>query len=199
MDDSQIAELCRRIYQKHKLAIDLINEHSQRTRDDVYAYLVRLIKSDERFVLDDPIKTFLRFALLEWDVPGFQEASPRAWTSSRRQMIFEFVVDPDRLKLWLVVGPGKQEKRQVLIDSGKGGVAPFSANPSGNKNYTHLFVHDILTPTDFETFSFEDMTEQIDQLWRRFVEYELPVIVETMSPAIAELTAMASRNESPSV
>ena len=192
VDDSQIAELCRRIYQRHKQAIDLIVAHSRRTKDDIYAYLVKLIESDGRFALDDPTKTYLRFAFLRWDGPGFDEATTRGWVSSKRHMIFEFVVAPDHLKLWLIVGPGRDERRQVLIEAGRSGPAPFSANPTGTKNYTHLFVHNVLEPNDFETLSYDEMTTRINELWARFTENELPIVVETMSSAITTLAATAT-------
>ena len=190
VDDSNVADLCRRIYQRHKQAIDLINEHSRRTKDDIYAYLQRLIQSDDRFVVDNPTKVFLRFALLEWDGPGFSNASTSGWTASRRHMIFEFVVGSDHLRLWLIVGPGKSERRHVLVEAARSGPDPFFANPSGNDRYTQLFIHDILTPRDFETLSYEEMTDQIDQAWERFAQQEIPVIVETMSPAITTLAEM---------
>lgn len=191
VDDSQIADLCRRIYQRHKQAIDLIVTHSKRTRDDIYAHLTALIRANDRFELDNPVGPFLRFALLRWDGPGFQEALQRGWTSSGRHMIFKFVVDSDRLKLWLIVGPGQNSRRQALIETGQDGPTPFLANPTGNKNYTQLVVYDLLQPSDFETLSYDEIVQRIDQFWTRFVEDDLPVIEKTMASGIAKLSLMS--------
>ena len=73
VSDSEIAELCRRIYAKHQQALDLIFEHRPDSQLRIAEVVRGLINSSERegIVADTLGKTYLHFALREWDVsPG---------------------------------------------------------------------------------------------------------------------------------
>jgi hypothetical protein len=63
----QIAEVCRRIYQKHRRALDLIYEHASDQQAEIRAYLEELINASEQLVLDDCTNRHIRFALKTWD------------------------------------------------------------------------------------------------------------------------------------
>ena len=108
MSESEIAELCRRIYRHHKQALDLIYEH----RPDIQWDLAELIKglireagSSHGLVADHSSKGYLRFGVVEWDAIPAQLAG-RGWTRSRRVLLFEFENAPDRLRLKFIIGPG---------------------------------------------------------------------------------------------
>lgn len=188
VNDSQIAELCRRIYHRHRQAIDLIVEHSSKTQDDIYSYLMELVRSDGRFILDQSPRSYVRFTLPEWDVPGFNKG--RGWTSSRRLMLLEFQNLQDRVTFGLLVGPGDPAYRRVLIDTAKGAPSPFANVAHTNRRWTHLYLHQIIEPEDWETLSFNDVVERINHTWERFTNSELPIILSTMEPALAELEQM---------
>lgn len=104
MAESEIAELCRRIYRKHAQAIDLIIEHRPDQQATLRDFLEELIKSRPGLILDHSSKQYVRFALKDWDVPALQAG--QGWTRSGRMRLFECQNLPESLKLKLIIGPG---------------------------------------------------------------------------------------------
>src|SRR6185437_4334491 len=99
--DSEIADLCRKIYSKHAKAIDLILEHRPDNEAKLRDYLEGMIKRQPGLVFDEnPSKAYIRFALREWDVPKLlapPELRRPEWKSGRI-LLFEFQNRPDCLK-----------------------------------------------------------------------------------------------------
>src|SRR5581483_9628303 len=113
--ESEIAELCRRIYLKHQRALDLIYEYRPDQQAIIREILEQLAQNNEELVLDHCSKSYIRFGVTAWDVPKLK--SGKGWTRSGRIMLFEFANSIDRLKLKLIVGPGPDDIRQGLFDT----------------------------------------------------------------------------------
>ncbi|MBE7385837.1 MAG: PD-(D/E)XK nuclease family protein [Leptolyngbya sp. SIO1E4] len=108
MSESDIAELCHKIYKQHRQAIALIYEHRPDMRSDIEAYLSQLIQEfseSSNLELDSIHGRWLRFVPKEWDDLAFQKTCDR-WSPSKRLLMFEFWNDPQSLELHLVIGPG---------------------------------------------------------------------------------------------
>ena len=70
MSESDIAQLCRKIYKQHRQAIDLIYEHRPDLRSDIEEILGNLIKeSSESMSIekDESNQRWIRFTPKEWD------------------------------------------------------------------------------------------------------------------------------------
>ncbi|MBD1848103.1 PD-(D/E)XK nuclease family protein [Cyanobacteria bacterium FACHB-63] len=116
MRESDIAELCRKIYKQHRQAIELIYEHRPDMRSDVEDYIKQLIQESpqaENIDLDSIDKRYIRFAPKEWDDMAFQKTCS-GWTGSDRIFLFEFWNDPQSLCLHLVIGPGSMEIKEEI-------------------------------------------------------------------------------------
>src|SRR5581483_935968 len=61
VSESDIAELCRRIYSKHQRALDLIYEHRPDQQATIQTLLKNLIQKTPGLVLDSHPKRFSRF------------------------------------------------------------------------------------------------------------------------------------------
>ncbi len=111
MSESEIAELCRRIYRKHKDALDLIDEYKPDQQATIQSFLDALIEAAPELILDFSSKRYIRFTLKNWArLPLAQ-----GWTPSGRMLLFEFQNLPDSLKLKLVIGPGPLDVREELF------------------------------------------------------------------------------------
>ncbi|MGI8486856.1 MAG: PD-(D/E)XK nuclease family protein [Thermomicrobiales bacterium] len=195
VDNSQIAEMCRRIYQRHRSAIDLIIQHKFHTQEDVYRNLLERIQSDDRFILEQSNQTYIRFTVPEWDVPGFTSGRSH-WLSSWRLIVFEFQNYPDKLTFGLIVGPGTarvKSVRDILIQTGQEGGEPFQSLPASGKSYQHLYLHQIVERADYEVIAPQEIFQRINLAWDRFVELELPLVLKTMEPAIAHISAFVNQ------
>src|SRR5207248_7470258 len=113
--DSEIAELCTRIYRKHQRALDLIYEHRPDRQSDIRGILEDLVRQTPILVPDHSSKSYIRFAPGEWDVPTL--LSGQRWTQSGRMLLFEFQQNTQtRLPLKLLIGPGPTGVRQELLN-----------------------------------------------------------------------------------
>ena len=89
MSDSEIAELCRRIYQKHRRALDLIFEHRPDRQAEIRDFVEQLIGETPRLILDRSSKTEIRFLPEEWDVPALRQGA--GWRSTVRMLLFAVI------------------------------------------------------------------------------------------------------------
>jgi hypothetical protein len=113
--DSEFADLARKIYAKHKEAIDLIIEHRPDVQSEIASMLIRLIEStNEVYSESHGGKTWIRFSIPEWDIPVLKKSV--RWTKSRQILMFEFGNFPNQVFLKVVVGPGDTDTRMVLFE-----------------------------------------------------------------------------------
>jgi len=66
VSESEIAELCHRIYQKHRQALDLIFEHRPDQQDKISQFVKSLVLNRPELVLYHNSKSYTRFGLKEW-------------------------------------------------------------------------------------------------------------------------------------
>ncbi len=182
--DSEIADLCRRIYQRHRRALDVIFEHRPDEQAAMRDFLVDLVTSTEGLVLDDSPKKWVRFGVQEWDSPALNVGE--GWTSSCRMLLFRFQNDPQRFELGLFVGPGPQQVRDCLIAAARDAGAPLSVmEPQGR--FVPLLMRQFLQPHEFETYDREELQARVRTYWSQFISQELPAIKEALNiPELVE-------------
>ena len=186
VSESEIADLCREIYRKHRRALDMIYEYRPDQQAVIYDLLVALVRSTSGLDLDQYSKSNIRFAPNNWDAPELKEGS--GWTASKRILLFQFNNATDSLKLHLYIGPGPAETRSMLLEMAKGAGAPFYSQYSklGAKWHT-IYVRSFLTRTAYEDGDDETRKAEILKQWAVFLEKDLPAI-DTVLRAQAWLT-----------
>jgi hypothetical protein len=137
MTESDISDLCKKIYSKHRQALDLIYEHRPDPQQSVRDLLEELIGRNEGFALDKCSKSLVRFVPKAWDIPALKKGS--GWTSSGRILLFEFNNLPDSLKLFLYLGPGPVEIRQRILTCAQRSKAPFTPSENLSLKWNTLF------------------------------------------------------------
>jgi hypothetical protein len=119
VSDSEIAELCRKLYREHRQALDLIYEHRPDRQYDMFEMLKQLVEEgspDHDLSLDHSTKSYVRFSLADWDrFPA--QGTGEGWVDSGRVLVFEFDNRPDRLSLKLIIGPGPQRVRKGIHEA----------------------------------------------------------------------------------
>jgi len=173
MNESEIAELCRRIYQKHQRAIDLIVDHRPDLQSNIREILVALVDITPGCVLDYDSKSYCRFGLEEWDTPPLNEGLD--WSSKGRIMLFQFENFPNSLNLKLIIGPGPNEIRKRLHQMAQEN-ASLKAYRVLGKKWNTIFKRAFLTLKSFEEATIDDLEEEINKKWQTFVEKDLPPI-----------------------
>lgn len=171
--DSKVAELCKKIYNNHKAALNLIYEHKPDILLDINGFLRKIISNDTKnnLVLDHCSKQYVRFAPKPWDEMSFQSKG-EGWTKSGRILLFEFRNYENKLSLNLVIGPGDNEMREDLYNKIMQ-AANLSVNKSRNltDKWFAAYTKNILSSEDYEKNQ-ETIEEKIQSSWDKFIKYD---------------------------
>lgn len=181
--ESEIADLCRKLYREHRQALDLIYEHRPDLQYELFEMLQALVKeaaSARDLVLDHSTKSAVRFAVEEWDRYAPQLAG-EGWVPSDRVLLFEFANAADRLSLKLIIGPGPQPLRKELHRMLKGWPKLFNQVRGGTyKKYKTVYMKRLLSSGDYEAADWERIDEKVQRGWENFLDNDLPQIREVL-------------------
>jgi hypothetical protein len=184
--DSEIADLCRRIYQKHQRALDLIFEHRPDRLAEVHAVLLDLVRSRHDLIPDTSTKQRVRFGHADWE--GLPKGE--GWTPSGRLVLFQFDSYSESLELKLWVGPGPAEARQRLLDLATAHQPPYRVPQQGapwNQKWKSVYSRPFLRREDYENSTWAEIEARIRVHWVQFVEHDLPALVPPIQIAASSL------------
>ncbi len=183
MSESDIAEICRKIYKQHRQAIDLIYEHRPDLRSDIEEFIGQLIQDyaqEENLEQDENEKQWIRFAAKEWDDLAFQKTCQR-WTSSQRILLFEFWNEPQKLEFHLVIGPGDKQIKQEIYEYLKElNIAGLKRSKLKEEGWSQVCVVPILTSSDYEDGDLEYIQEKIKSFWISYINGDMKRIREAV-------------------
>ncbi len=183
MSESDIAEICRKIYKQHRQAIDLIYEHRPDLRSDIEEFIGQLIQDDtqeENIEQDENEKQWIRFAAKEWDDLAFQKTCQR-WTSSQRILLFEFWNEPQKLEFHLVISPGNKQVKQEIYEYLKElNIEGLKRSKLKEEGWSQVCVVPILTSSDYEDGDLEYIQEKIKSFWISYINGDMKIIREAI-------------------
>ena len=179
MPDREIQELCRRIYRKHQVALDLIFEHRPDRQGEIRDALLEIMTEDPELTVDQSPKAFIRFLPVSWDRPELQVA--QGDTKTGRLLFFEFLNssqwNPNSLGLKLTLGPGDENVRRQIYEAATKAGSPFQPSRKGLAGkWVQLFWKDILRPADYDDLDLEEIQSRLKEEWSAFESSELPLI-----------------------
>lgn len=177
VSDSDIAELCRKIYRNHKAAIDLIVEHMPDIRQELADYLEKLVSSEPSLDTIQSSKSRVIFALRDWHtIPEFQRGM--GWAKSDATLVFDLSNRVNQLTLYLELGPvpeGHEFIREAIFACAYTNRDAFrGCRTKLSSQWTALYKLPLLRPKDYQDASIEDLARIIEPKWNRFVQDVLP-------------------------
>src|SRR6266568_8176005 len=178
VDNTDIDELCLRIYQKHRRALDLIYERRPDRQATIRTFLFQLIEAEPDLILDASSKTHIRFAVKDWDVPVLREG--KGWTPSGRILLFQFTNSSDKLRLTLRIGPGPEKTRQELFEFAHD-QPPLKPSKSLSKIWSIIYSRSFSTSRPYDEMSDDEIEAEISNHWKNFVQNDLPKIAAAIS------------------
>jgi len=183
--DSETADLCRRIYQKHKQALDLIYEHRPDRQAAIRDLLEPLITATPDLKIDYSIKTYIRFYPTDWDTAHLRGGA--GWTPSGRILLFEFTNSPTGLRLGLTIGPGPdavKARRQAILNAALRHGPPLRpARQQLMAQWNTIYRRDFLSQKTLEEAEgLDELEPLIRENWNRFVQDDLPKIRDVIAP-----------------
>ncbi|MDP2948319.1 MAG: PD-(D/E)XK nuclease family protein [Chloroflexota bacterium] len=182
MPDMEIQELCRRIYSKHRAALDLIYEHRPDLQAAISDALLEMIRADQEFTLDLSSKRVIRFLPVSWDRPELKVG--QGFTKTGRLLLFQFWNNPNWLGLGLMLGPGDENVRRQIYEAARKMGSPFTLGPKGSSTkFVWLFSKEILPTADYDDLDFEKIQARVQEAWSAFKSNELPLMINLIDQA----------------
>jgi len=174
MKDSEIQEICRKIYKQHKKALDRIFEYKPDKLLEIHDCLVDIIQEDSDLILDGSSKSYIRFIPKNLD---FIPKQGEGWTKSKRILLFELNNNPNGVDLYLIIGPGQQETREKLYDIAKSNLSLFNkSNRNLTKVWFTIYKKSIIKSKEYEDKGDEEIKKLLEEKIKKFKTSDLPKI-----------------------
>lgn len=189
VSESEIAELCRKIYRKHQRALDLVFEHRPSYADVVLNTIERLVEDFGGLVLDKRTSNRVSFAPEEWDtVVGRNDPQvEHNWSVAGRILLFWVDIKSPSLRLVLEILPGPADLRQRLFDIAQAHKPPFRP---GVKQiyplYCRIWNKVLLGAGWQEKYDDDELEMKVSEQWTQFVAHDLAKIKEIIERGMKE-------------
>lgn len=173
MKDSEIKEICRKIYKRHKKALDLIFEYKPDRLMEIHDCLVDIIEKDPDLILDNHSKSYIRFISKNLD---FIPKKGNGWGKTKRILLFEIDNTPKGLDLYLIIGPGPQDIREKLYNTARKNPNLFNkSNRNLTEQWFSIYKKSILRSKD-EDMEYDEIRKLIEEKFTKFKATILPKI-----------------------
>jgi hypothetical protein len=176
VSDSEVAELCRSIYQKHRQALDLIFEHRPDKQAQVGEFVRSLIEQEPSTKLYNFAKGWINFSLQDWDT------SLKYRHPDTNYALFPYLTFgnmPNRLIVGMWIGRGDQRERELVRRKAQETGVTGVAKSLSQRPYTKISSLEILSPRDYQK-SWEEIEALILDKWRDFLDNELPKMMQAV-------------------
>jgi len=161
MENSEIQEICRKIYSRHKKALDLIFEYKPDLLMEINECLTEIIKNDSDLILDFSSKSFIRFITKKLD---FIPRKGEGWTKSERILLFEFKNNLNGVALYLIIGPGPKEIREKLCKIAKNKLKLFNvANRKFTGQWFSIYKKPIVKANNYEDKDISEIKKHLKE------------------------------------
>jgi len=171
VSDSDVAELCRDIYKKHKQALDLIFEHRPDQQARVGEYVKRLIEQNTMLSLGAVAKGWVVFVPSEWH-------GPRVVTPHPPHLYFEFHNRPDDLIIFCTLSSGDMEKRARVFEMAQRHRF-LGCQSRLRRGHCRLSTITVLRRDDYEKTQ-EEIEAIISDKWAEYMRDEFPRVVQAV-------------------
>jgi len=166
MENSEIQEICRKIYSRHKKALDLIFEYKPDLLMEINECLIEIIKNDPDLILDFSSKSYIRFITKKLD---FIPKKGEGWTKSKRILLFELKNNLNGVSLYLIIGPGLKEIREKLCEIAQNNFKLFNvANRKFTGQWFSIYKKSIVKANYYEDKDISEIREHIKEKLESF-------------------------------
>lgn len=172
IENSDIKDICLKIYNKHKKALDLIFEHKPDKKEevkDIFEIVVQeLIEEGYSIELENSTKNFLRFHPVEFNKIN---KCTYAWKKTKNNLWFE--IQPNYGEnLYLVCGDRKNIQYVVDKISNFRKWDRLSDIKEGKENYSHLKLKKKFFIKDFSELEFDEIKNILKDRLKSFLDSE---------------------------
>lgn len=179
VEESEVQERCRRLYQNHRRALDLIFEHRPDRAAEVAEAIERYIKSREDWIPGNMNKTYLKF------LPRYMDFLPRKGhqVDNNGLLLTCWLQNKDeRVRFKLEMGPGPQEIRERVYEKAKDFPRLFDNQRSKLSPVWHSFNRSEvwITPEEYNDLSDEEIGQLIGEKVDAFLKQKGYAIADAL-------------------
>ncbi len=203
MPDIELEKIARKIWAKHKLALDALNEYYPdlrgevteliyENREELASYLSE--QTGYRIVIENSDYGYIRFGVADWDDLEGLLSGDESWLDTDRLMALE--IRPwgdDKIRMSYVIGPGASEMREAIFDHilkqiGKGKIKIGRRTPVSSTRHKHLSAEFILSEKRYKQAEEAeenaiDLFEVVKKNIAKFLKTTLPIYDKVMRKA----------------
>ncbi|QIR40038.1 PD-(D/E)XK nuclease family protein [Tolypothrix sp. PCC 7910] len=160
MTDSEIAELCRKIYGKHKQALDLIFEHRPDLQLEMADNIIKLASqyiTSKKIFLDRYSKKYLGF--------GSQE-----WRDKNLPLAFHFENGSAYLVIRLLICPYDNKNIRERIHQVSRDNPQIFKKSNWAEKWITIYQKEILNQKDYDDADVEKLMKKVQDFWENFIK-----------------------------
>jgi hypothetical protein len=195
MPDTELENIARKIWTKHKLALDALYDYYPDmkgevmellydNRDEFAKYLSEQTKC--RIVAENSDYNHIRFGLAEWDDHPGMSSGDNTWLDTDRLMALEITGwSGHKIRLSYVVGPGDEVVREAIFDKvleqiDRRKISIGKRTPISNTRHKHLSANFVLSDKRYEKAEENeetalDLYEDVKKNSVKFLRETLPI------------------------
>ena len=203
MPDIELEKIARKIWARHKLALDALNDYYPDLRGEVMdiiferreefaAYLSE--QTGYKIVTDNSDYGNIRFGVANWDKLEGLSSGDKTWLDTDRLMALEILYwRGNKVRMSYVIGPGDAEVResiydQVLKQIEKKKLKIGRRTPVNNTRHKHLSYEFILSEKRYEQAeeseeNAEDLLIAVKKQAASFLKTTLPIYDKVLRKA----------------
>ena len=169
--DSEIEELCRTIYERHRKALDVLFDQRPDRASDVASWLGAIVASRPELVPDHSTKSWIRF------IPKALDVLPlvgEGWTASKRMVLFQLYNAGEEVGLTIALGPGDQSVRDRIYKTIRD--QPTVFNRASQKLYPQWWTFHAekwIAKKRYSETTPEELKAELEQHLDKFVSQQL--------------------------
>ena len=187
--DNELAEIAKRVYRKHKDALDFIFEQRPDAQLERSESIAALLSRDGRIEGVHRTKSLIRFFPVAWaDIRAFNSTPMNDWTKTGRSLAFEVQNSTDGVRMVIVIGPTDDGSvRREILDCAHGNADMFpGARPSLSPKFTQIYSRNMVDRRTLNGQPEETVMNRLETELQGFLDQEFESIVATLADAFRD-------------
>ncbi|WP_179066327.1 PD-(D/E)XK nuclease family protein [Nostoc sp. C052] len=177
VSDSEVAELCRKIYTKHKQALDLIFEHRPDLQSEIATRIHELLirETDSKEI-----------SVYFWS-KGYIGIIPKKWEENNLPLSLQFENYPEALMIRILIDHSEDKSIcEKIHDISQKNRPPFKRRTLSPQRTT-IYMKSVLKPRDYEDADIEELMNKVQDCWRHFIKNDFVTIENLINTNIDEI------------
>lgn len=177
VSDSEVAELCRKIYTKHKQALDLIFEHRPDLQSEIATRIHELLirETDSKEI-----------SVYFWS-KGYIGIIPKKWEENNLPLSLQFENYPEALMIRILIDHSEDKSIcEKIHDISQKNRPPFKRRTLSPQRTT-IYMKSVLKPRDYEDADIEELMNKVQGFWRHFIKDDFVTIENIINTNIDEI------------